>query len=65
MKIRQIILFLVLTIVLIALSYVLLEFMDKHISLIIVLVMVVALIIDLAAMIAIFFKYMKSEPGNQ
>ncbi|CAN5734567.1 hypothetical protein BH11BAC3_BH11BAC3_06510 [soil metagenome] len=65
MKIRQVILFLVLTIMLIALSYVLLEFMDKHISLILVLAMVVALIIDLAAMITIFFKYMKSEPGNQ
>ncbi len=65
MKIRQIILFLVLTVVLIVLSYILLGFMDQHINIIILLFMIVALLVDLVAMITIFFKFMKSEPGNQ
>ena len=65
MNIKQIILFILLTGILIVLSYSLLDMIDRHRRFPVIILLALVLLVDIAAMAGIFFRIMRSSARNR
>ena len=65
MNLRQTILFIFLTIILIASSYLLLELIDRHSAVYAIVLLLLLVIGDIAALGGFFIRYMKSNTADK
>lgn len=65
MNIKQIILFILLTGILIVLSYSLLDMIDRHRRIPVIILLALVLLVDIAAMANIFFRFMRTSARNR
>jgi hypothetical protein len=64
MNTKQIILFILLTGILIVLSYSLLDMIDRHRSFTLIILIAAVVLADIAAMARIFFRFMRTSARN-
>ncbi len=64
MKLKHTIAFLFLTVLLMALTYLLLEAIEQQVNFLLILSVTGLLITDLALMVKLFLRFMNSAPGN-